>query len=54
MQPMGRQHFQGNRSKHSTKSAGKTYSWWAEICIPSNKRERQQVRRGINKEVVAL
>lgn len=55
MKPMGRQHYIGNSgSKHNIKGAGKAYAWWKTICTPSNKRERQQVKCNITKEITEI
>jgi hypothetical protein len=52
MKPMGRKYFRNKTgSKHHVKIRGKFAAWWTDVCTPSKKRERQQVKSDIAKEI---
>lgn len=45
MKPMGRKHYKDNTGgKYRCKKNGKWIEWWDNICPPSKKRERQQIK----------
>ena len=52
MQPMGRKFYKDKTGgKHTLKNSKKYPSWWEDICKPSKKTERQQVKREIEMKV---
>jgi hypothetical protein len=50
MKPMGRRFYKDTKGKHGLRLFGKFSAWWTSVVEPNKTKEKEQVKKDIQKE----
>lgn len=51
MKPMGRRFYKDTKGKHGLRLFGKFSAWWSTMIEPNKTKEKEQVKKDIQKEM---